>query len=527
MPLLTDGSYVTKAKSFDKAGNVSSAYSDSFSYDSTVPTVTLVDIPNFVDTLISIRGTAGDVLPGHVNRVEVTVCNSSDSTYWNGSSWAPDAIWLHADGVADWSYAMPSLSNGNYIVHVKSIDNAGNESAIALESFTCDTTAPTVVMTNIPDATNSVPSIEGTAFDTPPGELDKVQLILRDTSYAPHRYWSGSSWTPAIVWLDITAGSGWSYTLPNLTDGHHYTAEAKSVDKAGNESDIATDSFKIDTSLPTVSVNSIPSIINTLDSVSGTAADEPPGTVERVQVTINNTTNSTYWDGYSWAPSEIWLNAIGTTGWVCPMPILIDADYLVRAKSIDDTGNTSATVSISFTFDSTGPEVTVPDVAVNNSTLTFTGSATDTTSSIASVEYRVDGSSWQNASFLPYAGDPKTGSYAFTMVSPTSASPQVTVEVRATDALGNITFQAKYATRWLQVLVKGWNLVPYTGPTKDILAALGNIADDVNSMWGFDSLTQKWLFYCAGVPSWVNSLQHLEHNGSYWINVEKNSLWIC
>ena len=50
------------------------------------------------------------------DRVEVQIKNSSQNTYWDGSSWAPASTWISASGTDSWSYALPSLDNATYEV---------------------------------------------------------------------------------------------------------------------------------------------------------------------------------------------------------------------------------------------------------------------------------------------------------------------------------------------------------------------------------------------------------------------------
>jgi len=77
--------------------------------------------------------------------VQVLINNSSDGTYWDGTAWVTTKKWLNAAGTESWSYNMPNLTDGKaYIVKVKSIDRAGNESIEASDSFTFDVTSPVV-----------------------------------------------------------------------------------------------------------------------------------------------------------------------------------------------------------------------------------------------------------------------------------------------------------------------------------------------------------------------------------------------
>jgi hypothetical protein len=100
--------------------------------------------------------------------------------------------------------------------------------------------------------------------------------------------------------------------------------------------------------------------------------------------------------------------------------------------------------------DTIAPTVTIvaltPD-PTNDNTPTFTGTATDTESTISSVEYRVGTGAWRSwtaASATDGAFDELSEDYTFTI--PTLADGGYTIYVRATDAASNTTAEADYAT---------------------------------------------------------------------------------
>jgi hypothetical protein len=98
--------------------------------------------------------------------------------------------------------------------------------------------------------------------------------------------------------------------------------------------------------------------------------------------------------------------------------------------------------------DTTPPSVTItaltPDPWTSSSTPTFTGTATDTQSSISSVEYKVDSGGWTAASASDGTFDSLSEGYTFTTAA--LADGAHTVYVRATDSATNTTAEANYAT---------------------------------------------------------------------------------
>jgi len=108
---------------------------------------------------------------------------------------------------------------------------------------------------------------------------------------------------------------------------------------------------------------------------------------------------------------------------------------------------TELNLTVTPTDDTTPPSVTVSDiVTTTDTTPTFTGTATDTQSNIASVEYRVDSGSWVAATASDGAFDSLSEGYTFT--TSTLSIGEHTVYVRATDAASppNTTLEADYAT---------------------------------------------------------------------------------
>jgi len=97
--------------------------------------------------------------------------------------------------------------------------------------------------------------------------------------------------------------------------------------------------------------------------------------------------------------------------------------------------------------DTTPPSVTLTPLApdpTDNNTPTFTGTATDASSNISSVEYKVDDGSWTAATASDGAFDSLSEDYTFT--TDALSEGEHTVYVRATDAASNTTAEADYAS---------------------------------------------------------------------------------
>ena len=107
-------------------------------------------------------------------------------------------------------------------------------------------------------------------------------------------------------------------------------------------------------------------------------------------------------------------------------------------------------LNLTVTEDITPPVVTITPLSpdpTNDNTPTFTGTAVDDLSSIASVEYQVGTGSWRAfvaAEPVDGAFDSPSEEYTFTI--PALADGGYIVQVRATDAADNTTLEANYAT---------------------------------------------------------------------------------
>ena len=121
---------------------------------------------------------------------------------------------------------------------------------------------------------------------------------------------------------------------------------------------------------------------------------------------------------------------------------IADQTYAFSAGAV-----TELNLTVEPSADTTAPSVTIvalsPDPTTDN-TPTFTGTATDTQSSISSVEYKVDDGNWIAATASDGAFDSLSEGYTFT--TSTLSDGAHTVYVRATDAYANTTAEADYAS---------------------------------------------------------------------------------
>jgi PKD repeat protein len=386
---------------------------------------------------------------------------SEDGTPW-GEGWK-DAIFTPDDPghPVSGGYGFnvsPPLGSGRYIAEVRA---ANYEDAMAIERsapFVIDVTPPVVLIDLVLNAV-----VYGSASDEAPGELREVRVGIVNSTDGAAWDWVGGSWVdppsqPKTFLLQEAAS--WQVSMPPLEGGDTYEVTVTCYDKADND---ASTSYifthddgdpKFDTIVP------IADLANraALDSIHGTASDDVSG-LQRIQVTVKQASGDMYWNGTEWSAGEQWLDADFTLPespsdlcyWEYDTSLVPFADgeqYGVKARCIDRAGNRADSPVDGFTFDGTPPEVTAtggPSVEIGDTSASFEGTATDASSCIVDVKYRVtagDGTvvvpGWAQATPWDYqAFDSPSERYRFTVPS-LAGYDSWTVEVRATDAHGNI-----------------------------------------------------------------------------------------
>jgi len=386
-PVLSAGTHIIEVRAQNTVGNWEHSFAvHSVVVDLTPPAASINAIPGFVSNLTAVSGSASDNVPGALQEVQVQIKDVVAGNFWNGSGWSSSETWQVASGTDNWDCALPSLQDGtSYEVKARAHDKAGNVSSVASQSFVFDASGPTVTIEDVPAFVSSLTSISGSAADSSPGVVDKVQIQLANSE--EETYWNGSDWTSTAIWLDAQGVEIWAYSLPATEDGSSYTFQARSTDKAGNESTLVSRNFTVDTSDPGISLGTLPSYLNHLDSVNGSAWDAAPGELEQVQLQIVNLTEDTYWDGASWSDDpSCWLQLGVVESWSCPVPLLSNGvEYKISVCARDGAGNESSATT-SFCFDNAVPSVTmeaIPDQV--SELLQISGTADDISGTVERV----------------------------------------------------------------------------------------------------------------------------------------------
>jgi hypothetical protein len=233
LPTLADGHYGVAAVAMDGAGNLTYTPWVQFYIDTQPPHVTVTTPQNGYSyrSLTQAKGTAVDVGPG-VASVKAFLFRYSDYTYWNGSAWTSTMTELPVTGIANWTYNMPSLTDGRYVFEALARDYVGNATYTGWITFYIDTKAPTVTVTSPTQNAvyASITQASGTATDTAPGVASVWGRLHRNSD---NTYWNGSAWTTGLADVAATGTANWTFKFPALSNGT-YWFQPSARDYVGN-----------------------------------------------------------------------------------------------------------------------------------------------------------------------------------------------------------------------------------------------------------------------------------------------------
>jgi len=450
-----------------------------YTWDIVVPTAAIVYPADdgYVSQTGDITGTCYDmtgatytipgeiVIDGVVNAVEVKLWKliGSDTYYWDNvtlSSWTTSVTWSTTTlsvGASSWVLSHPEWESINYWACTRAYDKAGKVQTIfTTTTFQGDFVNPQSWFIKPAAAiptyyTNEIDEIYGTCSDTPPGEVNNVEICIKNIQSADPNYESfwgfcGSSYSwRSEFWIDAGSPSGenwswdssavnWSATVAGVL----HRCWTRAIDKAGNKETEHYNDFNIKAQLPETKVE-VPgsnSYRDDLLQITGTADDNSTSVTVAVSsgpgfgAWWNELTDSwvytEYWSTTSWSglPAEDWSLNITTTaiGW------LDGVQYKVQSKGSGPAGEEDVThiEDVFFYIDRTKPdsEPTIPAAgsffpAVSQ----IRGTSWDTApgqvgevkiyikKTITSVDWYWDGDEWQTGSLIPLAADPEGGSW--------------------------------------------------------------------------------------------------------------------
>ena len=383
-----DKEYTVQVKQTDKAGNVSSAGSLTFTLD-TVAAPPSLTLANDTGSSNSDKITSNGV---------VNVTGLEDGATWQYS--VNGGAWTNGSGAS--IAASVFATDKEYTVQVKQTDKAGNVSSPSSLTFTLDTVA------NAPSLT--------LANDTGSSNSDK---ITNNGGVNVTGLEDGATWQYSVDGGEWTNGSGASIAASAFAANQVNTMQVKQTDKAGNVSSPGSLTFTLDT------VANAPSL--TLASDTGSSNND--------KITSNGVVNVTgLEDGATWQYSVnggAWTNGSGAS--IAASAFTADKEYIVQVKQTDKAGNVSSEGSLTFTLDT----VAAPPSLTLASDTGSSNSDKITSNGVVNVTGLEDGATWQYS--VDGGNHWINGSGASIAASAFTADKEYTVQVKQTDKAGNVS----------------------------------------------------------------------------------------
>ncbi|MBE1444898.1 OmpL47-type beta-barrel domain-containing protein [Paenibacillus sp. OAS669] len=385
-PIVIDkeGQTTVTARTVDHAGNVSS------------PTSTVVQIDQTVPTSPTLSASASTWTPENVN---VTVTAGTDN---GGSGVQRTEYSLTGATALDWTPytgAIVLSAEGQTTITARTVDNAGNRSVAAARTVSIDKTAPTA------------PVIAGTTDWT---AVDSVSVTITAGTD------DGGSGVQKVEYsLSGAVTLGWSpYTVElNITAEGQTTVSARTVDKAGNQSEVQTHSVSIDRTPPAAPV--------VTPGVSGwTSADAVPVAI----------TAGTDVGGSGVSRTEYSLSGATALDWTIyssELSIMAEGQTIISARSVDQAGNVGPASTAQVQIDRTAPAAPIltspaSGAVTSNNKPVIRGTA----EAGAAVKVSIDGND------MPLAAADSSGHWSYTISVPLTDSLH-TITAVAIDAAGN------------------------------------------------------------------------------------------
>ncbi len=409
---LADGTYTAKAEQTDRAGNVGTSGTVTFTVDTTAPAVSLNSVSSPTnDPTPGFSGGAG-AAPGDDASVRLNIYAGAGTS----GSLVQTATTTPSGG--SWSIgAVSTLAEGTYTAQAEQSDLAGNTARSGASTFVVKISGPAVSLTPVGTPTrNSTPSFSGGA-GVASGDIASVRLNV---------YAGGTASGPPIRSVSATpSGASWSAgPVAALADGT-YTAQAEQSDQAGNTAQSSPSTFRVDTVAPAVSLTPAPPASKSPTPGFSGAAGVAAGDLASVRLNIYAGSSP------SGSPVQSIAVARSGSGWsVSAVAPLADGTYSAQAEQADEAGNSGVSAPSTFTIKTSAPAVSLTAVTspTNNATLGFAGGAGSAPGDIASVKLKI------------YTGAAATGTPIRSVVATPSGA---TWSVAAVAALADGTYTAQ------------------------------------------------------------------------------------
>jgi RHS repeat-associated protein len=351
---LSPGEYTAQATQGDKAGNTGKTTPATFTIKTTPPPVTLTEPTNSSTTNKSkpqFGGAAGNEA-GASTTVKVNVYSGAAATGTPVQTLTATA----AGGTWHVTSTMP-LASGEYTAQAVQDDAAGNEGKSSANTFTVNTTAPTVTMTTPKigsETNNTTPTFAGAA-GTATGDLSAITVNIYSGATA--------TGTPVEILATTTMGDAWSVQATTPLFNGEYTAQASQENEAGNVGVSSTVTFTVNTTPPAVTLT---------EPANGAVVGQSKPTLTGVAETGHGAATTVTVKIYTAAattgtPAQTLSVPVTAKGWtITPTTALSDGTYTAQATQGDEAGNEGKSSANTFTVETKAPSpVTGVGVADN------------------------------------------------------------------------------------------------------------------------------------------------------------------
>jgi hypothetical protein len=294
--LMGDGAKTLRVKQIDLAGNTSAISSIALTLDSAIETLSL-----------NLQEDTGENTDGITSSGRIDITGIETGADWFYS--LDTVTWLQGTGTY-----LDLMGDGDKALQIKQVDVAGNASEISSISVTLDTSADSPILSLAENSGNPSDSI------TRNGRVNVAGIE------------NGATWLYSLNGVDWLTGVGNSVDF--VGDGSQ-SLQIKQVDLAGNESEVSSLTFTLD--------SDIQRPVLSLIEDSGEASDL---ITRNGRVNILGIENGANWQ-YSLDETN-WLSGTGTT-----IDLSGDGAKSLRVKQTDLAGNTSTVANLAFTLDTT------------------------------------------------------------------------------------------------------------------------------------------------------------------------------
>ncbi|PRO67818.1 BapA/Bap/LapF family large adhesin, partial [Alteromonas gracilis] len=393
---LAEGDYTVTATAQDAAGNQGSDSETGGSVDTTAPVITLEPLGTGNDNTPTISGNT-DLAAG--STVTITVTDSVGTV---------QTFTATVDANGDFSADVPNpMADGNFDVTATATDAAGN-TATDTVSGDINSAAPTLSLDPLGSGNDTTPTISGNT-DLAPGST--VTLTVTDSA--------GNTQTfSAIVQGD---GSFTADVPASLPEGD-YSVTATATDGAGNSASVTENGGNIDTTAPSITIDTQGLGNDATPSISGTT-DLNAGDTVSISVTDNAGNTQTF--------TAIVQND-GTYSADVPAD-LAEGSFSVTVTATDDAGNSATAIDNNGVIDTAAPTVTLDAQGLTNDATPTISGTTDLAAG-NTVSINVTDSLGNTQTFTAIV----QGNGSFSADVPVDlAEGDYTVEVTATDDAGN------------------------------------------------------------------------------------------